>query len=279
MRMEALQRQLANDGYTLLLAFSEYDIEQEYIQIRKMVERGVDALVLVGENHHADLVPFLKKVQKPFINTLIYSPNSHGTCIGPDNYKALKRMTEYLIGLGHREFALIGQSTENNDRAKARIQGVRDALAEQGIAIKPHHFVVGKWQIDEGRELFRQIVASKPWPTAVICGNSFLCVGAVLESQAMGIAVPEQMSIAGYDDSDIMRNLPVPVTTVRVASDEVGRRTASYLIARLEGVDETFAYECEATIIERQSTGLAPGFRETSKRNAKPQPQRWPKER
>lgn len=256
--IEAMQRELATHGYTLLLAFSEYQIEQEYVQIRKMVERGVDALVLVGENHHPDLLRFLKKVKKPVINTFVYRPTTHGTCIGPDNYKALKHMTEYLLGLGHREFAVVAQSTENNDRAKARLEAIRDTLAQRGIAIRPQHFVEGKWRIEEGRELFGRIVASKPLPTAVICGNSFLSVGALLESQALGIKVPEQMSIVGYDDIDIMQNLPVTITTVRVASAEIGQRAALHLIARLEGKEEEIAYECDATIVKRQSSGPAP---------------------
>lgn len=256
--IEAMQHELAAHGYTLLLAFSDYQIDLEYTQIRRMVERGVDALVLVGENHHPQLKSFLEKVQKPVINTFVYSPETHGTCIGPDNYKALKNMTEYLIGLGHRDFAVIAQSSENNDRAKARLEGIRDALAERGIAIKPHHLVVGKWRIEEGRELFRRIVATKPWPTAVICGNSFLSVGALVESQAMGISVPGHMSIVGYDDIDIMQNLPVTITTMKVASAEIGRRAALHLIARLAGTEDAIAYECDATIVERQSSGPAP---------------------
>jgi len=256
--IQALQHELSEAGYTLLLACSEYDVEQEYQQVRKLIERGVDALLLVGEAHHRDLAELLDKNRIPYVNTFVYNPSTHGTCVGPDNHKALHKLTRYLVGLGHRSFGVVAQSTDNNDRAQARLQGIRDALAEQSIAIQPRHFAQGYWGINEGRQLFRRILAAKPWPTAVICGNAYLTVGALLESQQMGIAVPGEMSIVGYDDIEIMSELPIPITTVRVSSDEVGRRAARLLVAKIEGRPDETNYECDAEVIVRGSSGPAP---------------------
>ena len=80
----------------------------------------------------------------------------------------------------------------------------------------------------------------------------------MLESQAMNIGVPDEISIAGYDDIEIMAELPIPITTVRVLSDEVGRLTARFLMARLERKEECLVYECDAEIVVRSSTGSAP---------------------
>ena len=256
--IHGLQGELAKSGRTLLLACSEYDLEQEYRQVRKLIERGVDALLLVGEAHHSDLSELLEKNRIPYINTFVYSPATHGTCVGPDNRKALYELTRYLIELGHRRFGVVAQTTLNNDRAEARLQGIRDALAEKSMAIQPRHFVQGFWGINEGRQLFRQLLEQKPWPTAVICGNAYLTVGALLESQAMGISVPKDMSIVGYDDIEIMSELPIPLTTVRVLSDEVGRRAARLLIAKLEGREIGESLECDAEIVVRQSSGPPP---------------------
>lgn len=256
--IQALQHELSEGGYTLLLACSEYKPEQEYQQVRKLIERGVEALVLVGEAHHSDLSQLLAKKRIPYVNTFVYNPASHGTCIGPDNRKALYELTNYLISLGHKDFGVVAQTTQNNDRAEARLQGIRDALAEKSIAIQPRHFAQGFWGIAEGRQLFRRILEKKPYPTAVLCGNAYLTIGALLESQKLGIAVPKEMSIAGYDDVEIMAELPIPVTTVRVRSDEVGRRAARLLIAKLEGREIDLEFECDAEIIVRQSSGPPP---------------------
>lgn len=256
--IQALQGELSKSGYTLLLACSEYNPDQEYEQVRKLIERGVDALLLVGEAHHRDLSDLLQKKQIPYVNTFVYSPATHGTSVGPDNRKALYQLTRYLIDLGHRSFGVVAQTSRNNDRAEARLQGIRDALAERSIAILPRHFVQGFWGISEGRQLFRKLLAEKPWPTAVICGNAYLTVGALLESQAMGIAVPDTMSIVGYDDIEIMSELPIPLTTVRVLSDDVGRRAAKLLVAKIERRDIGDNFECAAEIVVRQSSGPPP---------------------
>ncbi len=255
--IQALQHELSKSGYTLLLACSEYNPKQEYEQVRKLIERGVDAIVLVGEAHHPDVSGLIQKNNIPHVNTFVYNPETHGTCVGPDNRKALYKLTNYLIELGHRSFGIVAQTAENNDRAQARLDGVRDALAEKSIAIQPRHFAQGHWGINEGRQLFRRILESKPWPTAVLCGNAYLSVGAVLESQAMGIKVPEDMSIVGYDDIEMMSELPVPITTVRVLSDEVGRRTARLLVAKIENKPIGLDLECDAEIVVRKSSGPA----------------------
>ena len=151
----ACKSELTSLGYTLLLACSEYDLDQEFRQVKKFVERGVDAILLVGELHHADLAEFLVQNDVPKLNMFVYNPQSHGTSIGPDNHKALYRLTRHLIDFGHRRFGVIAQDSTTNDRAKARTQGIQDALAEHSLAVRPDHFAVGQWTIHEGRELFR----------------------------------------------------------------------------------------------------------------------------
>jgi LacI family transcriptional regulator len=256
--LEGLQNELAQVGYALLLACSNYDIDQEFQQVRRLVERGVDAVLLVGELHHPSLIDLLDQNAKPHMNLFVYDAQTRGLSIGPDNYKALYRLTEYLLNLGHRRFGVIAQETTVNDRAAARLRGIHDALAEHAIAVRPECFAVGQWTIREGRELFRRIVTRAPLPTAVICGNAYLAVGALLESQAQGIRVPEQMSIVGYDDIEIMCELPVPITTVRVLSEEVGRRAARCIVARLEGGEDATEFECGAEIVVRASSGPPP---------------------
>jgi LacI family transcriptional regulator len=258
---EALQGELARRGYTLLLACSQYDLEQEYRLVRQFVERGVDALALVGLAHRPELADLLRRHKVPYVYTFYYDDLHNADCIGPDNRKAMWQLTRYLLALGHRRFGVIAQSIQNNDRATARLQGIRDALAEAGLSIRPNHFVCGRWNISEGRALMGELLARKPWPTAVICGNAYLAIGAVLEALGRGIRLPDDLSIVGYDDVEIMQELPVPITTLRVRSDEVGRKAAHYLLAAVDGKHIDVGLECEVEIVERASSGPAPRSR------------------
>lgn len=254
----AIQAELQGFGYTLLLACSQYDAEQELMQVRKFVERGVDGLILVGQSHHPALRQFLKQQGLPYVFSFVFAEDSEDVCIGPDNRKAMMRLTNYLADLGHRTFAIIAQSTENNDRAKARLDGTIAALSARGLAVAPQHLVSGRWTIEEGRALFRQLLATQPRPTAVICGNAHLAVGAMIESQASGIAVPGEMSIVSYDDIEVMSHLPVPVTALRVLSEEVGRNAARYIVGLIEGRPLPITYESAPELVIRESSGPPP---------------------
>uniref|UniRef100_UPI0025E1F6F9 substrate-binding domain-containing protein n=1 Tax=uncultured Aureimonas sp. TaxID=1604662 RepID=UPI0025E1F6F9 len=164
----------------------------------------------------------------------------------------------YLADLGHVRFAVIAQATENNDRASARLSGIRDALAMRGLAVRPQHLAIGTWTIEEGRKLFAQLMDTDPRPTAIVCGNAPLAVGAILEATARGVRVPEDVSIVGYDDIEIMSHLPVPVTTVRVPGEEIGIRAARLILDLVMGRKPDYPLESEAEIVLRASSGPPP---------------------
>ncbi len=256
--IDALQDELEQHGYTLLLASSGYDIDREFQQVRKFVERGVDALLLTGELHHHLLEGFLQQNNVPLLNMFVYRPETHGTSVGPDNRKALYRLTQYLLRLGHTRFGVLAQDGTRNDRARARVEGIRQALAEQGLGIRPEHYTTGLYSIRDGRRMFSEVIQHTPRPTAVICGNAHLAVGAMLESQARGIKVPQEMSIACYDDIELMEHLPTSITTVRVRTEDVGRRAAHKIVALLEKRDEAVEFECDTEVVVRASSGPPP---------------------
>ncbi|CAD6545729.1 HTH-type transcriptional repressor CytR [Paraburkholderia kirstenboschensis] len=257
--IQVLQDELEEKGYTLLLACSEYDLQREYRQVRKMLERGVDAIAVVGEGHHPDLYPLLKQRDVPCVSTFTFGPKQRSISVGVDNYRAFYDATNYLLDLGHRRIAMIAQNADTNDRAAARREGVRVALAERGIAIHPAHMAEGYWGVQEGRKLFSQIMAApiEP-PTALVCGNGSFATGAMLEAMAAGYDVPGHLSLIGFDDFEVMAELPIPITTVRVPSAEIGRRTAELLIAQLNGETDVRSVECKSTLILRES--CAPPF-------------------
>lgn len=254
----AIQAELSKERYTLLLACSEFDLDLELQQVRTFVERGVDALILVGHSHHPDLEPLLIRRRMPSVNTFVFDSERPGTCVGTDNRRALMIMTDYLADLGHVRFAVIGQSTRNNDRANARLAGIRDALAQRGLAIAPEHLAMGEWSVAEGRTLLRELMQTDPRPTAVICGNAHITVGAVLEALHLGLRLPDDVSIVGYDDIEVMSHMPVPVTAVRVPGAEIGRTAARLLLDRLEGRPHLVPPESEAKLIIRASSGPPP---------------------
>jgi len=256
--IDGLQDELNARNYTLLLAHSRYSFEEEARQVVKLIERGVDGVVLVGRDRPPETEAFLRRQNVPYVHTFVYVPDGEVPSVGPDSYRALYNMTEHLIGLGHRRFGVIAQSTEGNDRAKARWDGVHVALAEHGLAIPSAHALQGHWSISEGRSLFRRLMERRPLPTVVIGGNPFLAVGAMLEAQAQGLRIPDDMSVVGYDDIEIMQELPVPITTVRGPSDDVGRHAARVILRMIDGEADVQSVELPSSFLVRASSGPPP---------------------
>jgi LacI family transcriptional regulator len=254
--IEALQHDLGAAQYTLILCCIETSAELRLGQARKLIEQGVECLVLVGEAQPAGMFELLKSRNIPYVIT--YTSGHLGThiCIGFDNYAAAVRLTEYLLQLGHRDFAIVAHRSEGNDRILQRISGVRDTLARSGLAIRPQHFAeVDSRLIASGREGMRAILGDgQVRPTALICTNDYIATGAMIEAKELNLAIPRDLSVAGFDDTDMSAHLDPPLTTIRVPSRRMGEEIAKYIVAHLE----TGAADCppplDAELIVRRST-------------------------
>jgi len=232
----AMQATFAQEGITLFLGSSNYDQTQALAHVQAMLARGVEALSVVGEAHRPELFEAIAARRVPYVVTYSYRPDSPHPCIGFDNRKAFHRITRHLFELGHRIFGLIIQPVAGNDRVAARLAGVQQALAEEGLGLRPQHVREGPWSIAFGRESLRAIAsAPHPRPTAVICGNDYLAIGAVIEARALGFDVPSGLSITGFDDVAMAAHIDPPLTTMRVPNAEIGRLAASFLLAQLAG--------------------------------------------
>ncbi|MCG8511149.1 MAG: LacI family DNA-binding transcriptional regulator, partial [Rhodospirillales bacterium] len=166
----ALQQRLSESGYTLLLAMSEYDLEREPFQAERLIERGIDGLMLIGEAHDQSLYDLLAAKAVPYINAWVYRDNSPHPCIGFRNREAAHRIASFLIDLGHRRIGMVAGISEGNDRAADRISGVRAALADRGLVLEDDRLLERRYDISEGREGLRRLFDSAEPPTAIICG-------------------------------------------------------------------------------------------------------------
>lgn len=255
---QALQRALAEAGYTLLLASHDYDPETELKVTRALVERGVDGLALVGTDHSPDLYGFLARSGIPFELTWAIDPDRHHHCIGFSNRLGSIRIAQHLLDLGHRDIALVSGYTAHNDRARDRASGVREAMAAHGIALPAHRYVETVFSVASGRAALTALLARGAPPTAVACGNDLLAFGVLLECAARGIVVPEQISVSGFDDIELAAEVAPPLTTIHIPTATIGRRAAERLLARLQGKRVARIEEVPVELVVRGSTGPAP---------------------
>jgi len=234
--VESLQTTIASAKYELLVGVTHYAREVATHQAQAMIERGVEALVLVGADHPEELLGMLEHKGVPYVLVYVAPGTAPGrNVIGYDNYQSFVTITEYLLDLGHRSFGLIAQDTSFNDRARARREGVKDTLAEREIAIRPRHFIEGAWKFEDGMRAFEKVMRSDEPPTAIICGNDYLAIGCMLKASEMGVDIPGDVSITGFDDIDLARLLPPGITTMKVPDALVGEMAGRFFIDVLQG--------------------------------------------
>jgi LacI family transcriptional regulator len=254
----ALQRRLDEYGYQLLVAASDYDEEKEARQVRALIERGVDGIALVGQRHAAEVYQLLRSRELPYVNTYQFDAENPHPCIGFDNRIGTFNLTRHLIELGHRGFGIVTAPPDLNDRIAARLKGVLDCLGDAGIASSARHVVeVPAQTIVEGRGATRMLLDSHPDLTAIYCTTDTLAIGALCECLALGVLVPEDVSVAGYSDLEIVSQLDPPLSTVHIPADQIGTRIADFLIDTINGKTSSQKIELEATVIIRRSTGPA----------------------
>jgi LacI family transcriptional regulator len=252
--VHALQRALTDAGYAVLLACHEFSPPAERRLARTLIERGVDGLVLLGTEHEPELYALIERFRLPYVLTWALEEDGRRTCIGFDNRAAAARLTEHLLALGHREFAMISGTTANNERARERALGVREALRRNGLDLGFERFVETPYTLQNGREGLARVIAAEPRPTAVICGNDLLAIGAIAECHARELAVPEDLSVTGFDDMEIAAMLSPGLTTVHFPSQELGELAAHQILRAIAGEAIPARQELPVRLVVRGTT-------------------------
>lgn len=254
--IQALQGVLLTNGYQLLVASHEYSAITEVAATRSMLMRGVDALVVVGADHLEDMWELMASASVPVLVT--WSKDDRYPSIWFDNERAGRLAAEHLLALGHRNFGMISGRMRWNDRARLRVDGVRGVLAKAEIDLPSWRVVEEPFTLAGGRAGTARLLAEADPPTAIVCGNDLLAIGALLEVQSRGMQVPRDLSIVGIDDLEIAAHFSPTLTTVHLPTAQLGLQVGELLIAMLRGEAASPRTELPIELIVRRSSGPPP---------------------
>jgi LacI family transcriptional regulator len=255
--VDGLQERLAQNGKAVLISTSGYDLEQERLQVKLLVGRGVESVILVGAEHHAETLNYLRRAGVSQVFTYTSELGAGDAAVGVDNHLAGKTVARFLLELGHQRFGMIAGLTRGNDRATQRRDGFLTTLLEAGVARHDIITVEAPYKIENGRGSMRSLMQTYPPPTAVFCGSDILAVGAIKYCNTAGIGVPDQVSVVGFDNLEIAELVTPELTTLDVPTREMGEAVAEALI-RLGDKKESFIVtELQTRLIVRGSTGPA----------------------
>ncbi|MFK7793043.1 MAG: LacI family DNA-binding transcriptional regulator [Devosiaceae bacterium] len=251
--LQAFQEELGEFGFTLLVASSAYRQDLEAEQIRNLVARGVDALMLIGHDRDPGIYEFLAKRGLPFVNAWTYDRGIDAASVGFDNRAAMRGLAEKVLALGHTRIGVISALRTHNDRARERMEGIRDAISAAGLQSDSLTTLDVTYSISNGAESFKKLMEVDDRPTAIMCGNDVLAVGALNMARQMGVDVPKDVSITGFDDIELAQVSSPALTTVHVPHRQMGKRAAGVLIDMLRDGAPREAVRLETAIMLRDT--------------------------
>ncbi|MBZ9568570.1 MULTISPECIES: LacI family DNA-binding transcriptional regulator [Modicisalibacter] len=252
--IDSLEQRLKQYDCRLLIATYRYSLDEEVESLRTLIQQGIDGAVLIGHDHLPATLELFRRHEVPYLTCWHSEEDPDWPSIGFDNAAPARHLAEHLIDLGHRRFGVISAPVDGNDRARARLAGFRQALETAGLDLADDHVVTVEYGIEEGAAAFAELMRLMPRPTAILCGNDVLAFGAMFAAAQAGIAIPDDLSITGFDDLPQSRFMHPALTTVAAPSAEVGRLVADTLVARIRGDQTPHRQVLEARVVLRGTT-------------------------
>ena len=174
------------------------------------------------------------------------------------HFSGARALTRHLMELGHRQIGVITGPPHWQTRDD-RVGGHLAALAEAGVLGDPELMRYGEPAAKTGVWAGRELLDLRPQPSAVVCFNDKVAVCVMEAARARGLRVPEDLSVAGFDDIEVSRATTPRLTTVRQPLQEMGRTAVTMLIRQLDGhAHEALSMELQTRLVVRESTGPVP---------------------
>lgn len=219
--------------------YHNYHLEEELIQ--DMISKHVDGIVLLPFNATDKLYPLLQEAGIPVVvidQIPDLSTSAPVDCVVSDNYGGGCCLANYLISKGHRDIFVM-EPILHSSSIQQRISGIQDTLGHYNVIpyIPECSNIFSNHQhiINIGRKRFQELAAMSTHPTAVIFTNYATAMGGLMEANALGFAISEEISIVCFDDDPLFSSMHPPITSVQQDLQKIGETTSEILLHRIEG--------------------------------------------
>lgn len=225
-------------GYNIMICESHGEHKREEKILALLEEKQVDGVLFVGMDINEELLDIISCRSYPVV--LVSQEASAGEGRIPtvvhDNTRAMEDAVRFLIDNGHRRIAYLGGPGEDYSSGKKRLMGYRLALEKAGIEVPDTYIQQGAFSFGAGHDGMKRIYEENSiLPTAVAAGSDVIAVGAIQFLCSVGLRVPEDISIIGFDDADFAAYVQPELATVRVSYFDEGQTAARKLMEQMSG--------------------------------------------
>ncbi len=223
------------NDYNLMVCNIVEDADKELNYLQMCKEMRVDGIIIMHEKMNDDIREFIRKIDVPIIFSSVKPVDQDHVSVIIDDYAAAYEATRYLIELGHERVALIGGDMRDVTSGQNRYIGYLRALADSGIPVDERYIRFGDYKTTSGYELMKEIVACDPRPTAVFAVSDDMAVGAMNCLHDLGMKVPEDLSVMGFDGSLLTELVRPRLSSMEQPIRELGKVTVDALLAMIDG--------------------------------------------
>ncbi|AXI30825.1 LacI family transcriptional regulator [Priestia megaterium] len=240
-------------GYDLILFNTNTMMQREKTYTQLCRERRVDGAIIQGIKKED---PYLKEVVESDIPCVLVDIPVHSNSVGyvtTDNALGAKKAVKHLASLGHKHIGMIN-GHEDAFVSQERLNGYRGALKECGLSFRSEWVVSGNFEEKKAEKAARELINRHKEITAIFCASDLMALGALKACKELGLHVPKEMSIVGYDNIVLASYSSPNLTTVGQEVYEIGYEAADLLIEMLEGKETNMKRYLDTKLIIREST-------------------------
>ncbi len=243
-------------GYVISAYQTVNDPKMTERTLQTALRSGVDGLIFATiMTREVTVPPMLYDLDIPVVLLNCYSSDRRFPSVLPGEVAGGHLATRALTAAGHRHIAHITGEMWM-DAAKNRLKGYRQALSSADIPFEPALVCNGNWQVSSGYDHTMALLRSKNPPTAIFCSNDRMALGAYEAIKELGLHIPQDISVMGYDDQEIARHMSPPLTTLILPHREMGAWAFDTVVdmTRLASPRDQFPMvKLECTLVERGS--------------------------
>ncbi|MFC5848835.1 LacI family DNA-binding transcriptional regulator [Deinococcus petrolearius] len=233
--LSGIERGLMGSGYSPIIISGHWRTDEEEHAVELLLARRVEALIVLGgELPDDELRSLADRLPVAVLGRPLDLGSYGGASIALNNRQAARDLVTHLLDRGHRVIGHIMGLADQED-AQERLGGYREALESRGVAYVPSLVVQGDFREPSGLIGMQRLLAAHPDITAVFCANDQMAYGARLALYRLGIRVPEDVSLVGFDDLPGSCYTTPPLTSVRQPMEEMGQWLARFVLGRLLG--------------------------------------------
>lgn len=245
-------------GYEILLTSTVYDQQRMETSVRRMIERRVDGVAVMTFGMEEKLLEDLRFRKVPLVFIDVGPPLPLVSNIKIQYHIGIRQAVQHLAALRHRRIAFVSGPPDLKS-ATARTMAFRSAMNEIGLNVPESMIVSGYHCVEGGLAAFEQLAALPERPTAVMCSNDMSAIGVMRKAYELGIQVPRDLSVIGFDNIRLAEFVIPPLTSVQMSQSELGRIAFHALLNDVEReipAPQGSEYTLTTELVLRNSTAL-----------------------